>query len=168
MRGLCVGELACWSSRANLAMFIALGAHPQVAEAASSCRPEHSCCAAKSLWGAAFSFCPSKTMGLFRELNRGPLAPEARIIPLDQAADGEPRQVLAIWKRRGPRPPPRQQRRALAINRRPGIATSGPISTARIKMVPRGWGDTWVRFEGPGHEVDPRRVLSDWGCGGLF
>ena len=27
--------------------------------------------------------------GLLRELNPGPLAPEARIIPLDQAADGE-------------------------------------------------------------------------------
>ena len=30
----------------------------------------------------------SRTKGLLRELNPGPLAPEARIIPLDQAADG--------------------------------------------------------------------------------
>ena len=30
----------------------------------------------------------SLTKGLLRELNPGPLAPEARIIPLDQAADG--------------------------------------------------------------------------------
>ena len=33
---------------------------------------------------------PNKNKGLLRELNPGPLAPEARIIPLDQAAvDGE-------------------------------------------------------------------------------
>ena len=44
----------------------------------------------------------------------------------------------------------------------------GPISTARTKLMPRGWGDAWVSFAGLWHEVDPRRVLSDWGCGGLF
>ena len=48
---------------------------------------------------------PNKNKGLLRELNPGPLAPEARIIPLDQAAvDGElprnPKQVLRMVARR--------------------------------------------------------------------
>jgi hypothetical protein len=40
-----------------------------------------------------------KTIGLFRELNPGPLAPEARIIPLDQTADTT-EYTLSIWQLR--------------------------------------------------------------------
>ena len=36
--------------------------------------------------------------GLLWELNPGPLAPEARIIPLDQAADGETQHLPISWK----------------------------------------------------------------------
>ena len=38
----------------------------------------------------------SAQKGLLRELNPGPLAPEARIIPLDQAADADGNHVLAF------------------------------------------------------------------------
>ena len=35
--------------------------------------------------------------GLLRELNPGPLAPEARIMPLDQAADDSHADLVAFW-----------------------------------------------------------------------
>ena len=42
------------------------------------------CAAANTIAANGMSF---ESKGLLRELNPGPLAPEARIIPLDQAAD---------------------------------------------------------------------------------
>jgi hypothetical protein len=38
-----------------------------------------------------------KTIGLVRELNPGPIAPESRIIPLDQTADTT-KSKLSIWQ----------------------------------------------------------------------
>ncbi len=53
--------------------------------------------------------------GLLRELNPGPLAPEARIIPLDQAADACIQGVVVTADRGGFRAAGHSQLRGLAM-----------------------------------------------------
>ena len=47
---------------------------------------------------ALATVCSQKAQGLFRELNPGPLAPQARIIPLDQTADASENEKCShLW-----------------------------------------------------------------------
>ena len=56
------------------------------------------CLALACLPSAAALACTALSKGLFWELNPGPLAPEARIMPLDQAASGLPLRMIVLHR----------------------------------------------------------------------